>query len=141
MKPVVLAPILGTVYSMAELPLPTVAAISVRLLGQAAGGMALFVTGLILSAQRFRLTWNTAWATVTVNILQPLVAFAIARVIGAPPDITKITVLLAALPSGFFGLLFGSNYSVNSEEASSTVIASTVAAMLTLAVAIALLYG
>jgi malonate transporter len=48
---------------------------------------------------------------------------------------------MAALPSGFFGILFGSSYGLVSEESGSMVIASTVTSMLTLALAIAWLYG
>jgi malonate transporter len=140
-RPIVLAPIAGTLCSLLGLALPDVAIASLRLIGQAAGGMALFVTGLILSAQQFRLRWNIVLATVTTNILQPLIAFGIASLLTAPREITHVAVLMAALPSGFFGILFGSSYGHNSEDAGSAVIASTLASMFTLAVAIAWLYG
>lgn len=139
-KPIVLAPVIGTLFSLLSWSLPAVAVASLRQIGQAAGGLALFVTGLILSAQRFRLSWNVALATIIANIIQPLLAFAIALVLGAPAAIMKISVLMAALPCGFFGILFGSSYGLDSEESGSTVIASTVVSMFTLAVAIAWLY-
>ncbi|PII15846.1 malonate decarboxylase subunit [Stenotrophomonas indicatrix] len=141
LKPIVLAPIAGTLIAMLGWKLPTVASVSLTQIGQAAGGMALFVTGLILSAQRFRLTWNTAIATITVTVAQPLLALGIARMIGAPDDITRIAVLMAALPSGFFGILFGVNAGVASEESGSMVIASTLASVVTLAVTIGWLYS
>jgi malonate transporter and related proteins len=140
-RPIVLAPIAGMLCSLLGLALPAVAIASLRLIGQAAGGMALFVTGLILSAQQFRLRWNVVLATVTTNILQPLIAFGIASLLTAPREITQVAVLMAALPSGFFGILFGSSYGHSSEDAGSAVIASTLASMFTLAVAIAWLYG
>lgn len=139
-RPIVLAPIAGTLCSLLGIPLPVVAIASFRLIGQAAGGMALFVTGLILSAQQFRLRWNVALATVTTNILQPLLAWGIASLLTAPKEITHVAVLMAALPSGFFGILFGANYGRTSEDAGSAVIASTLASMFTLAMAIAWLY-
>jgi len=49
-------------------------------------------------------------------------------------------ILLAALPSGFFGILFGVNYEVVSAEAGSIVIASTAASVVTLAIAIVVLF-
>jgi malonate transporter and related proteins len=140
-KPIVLAPVIGTLFSLLSWSLPAVAVASLRQIGQAAGGLALFVTGLILSAQRFRLSWNVALATIVTNIIQPLLAFAIAYLLGAPVAIMKISVLMAALPSGFFGILFGSSYGLIPEEYGSMVIASTVMSMLTLALAIAWLYG
>jgi malonate transporter len=140
-RPIVLAPIAGTLCSLFGLALPDVAIASLRLIGQAAGGMALFVTGLILSAQQFRLRWNVLLAALTTNILQPLIALGIASVLTAPKDITHVAVLMAALPSGFFGILFGASYGHTSEDAGSAVIASTLASMFTLAAAIAWLYG
>jgi malonate transporter len=140
-KPMVLGPVIGTLFSLLNWRLSPIAVASLRQMGQVSGGLALFVTGLILSAQRFRLSWNVALATLTVNVVQPLVAFVIAKMLGAPASIMKISVLMAALPSGFFGILFGSNYGLVSEESDSTVIASTGVSMLTLAVAIAWLYG
>jgi len=140
-KPIVIAPIIGAAFSLLEWHLPAVAAASLRQIGQAAGGLALFVTGLILSAQRFRLNANTLLAVATINIAKPLLALSIAHLLGATAEVTRIAVLMAALPAGFFGILFGKNYGISSEEAGSAVIASTVVSMLTLALVIVWLYG
>ena len=50
---------------------------------------------------------------------------------------TKLSVVMAALPSGFFGILFGTSYRRISDEANSTIIASTIFSAATLAGAIA----
>jgi malonate transporter and related proteins len=139
-KPIVLAPLFGAALSLCGLrPSPVIDA-SLQLVGQAAGGVALFLTGLILSAQPFRLDWNVAGATILSNVFRPLLALAIVAMLPLPPAIAKVSVLLAALPSGFFGILFGVNYRVGSAEAGSMVIASTVFSVVSLAVTIALLY-
>jgi malonate transporter len=52
-----------------------------------------------------------------------------------------MSVLMAALPSGFFGILFGANAGFSSEDSGAIVIASTVAGAGTLALSIAWLYG
>lgn len=139
-KPIVLAPILGTLLSLSGLKLNTIANASLELIGQAAGGVALFLTGLILSAQPFRLDWKIVGATATANVIQPLLVVAIVYAFSVSLDIAKVSILLAALPSGFFGILFGVNYNVNSAAAGSIVIASTVFSIVTLAITIALLY-
>ena len=41
-------------------------------------------------------------------------------------DVKRATILLAAVPSGFFGVLFGLRYGVKSQQAGSTLIASSV---------------
>ena len=135
-KPIVLAPVFGTLVSLAGWPLPNVAVASLREIGSAAGGMALFVTGLVLSQRGFRLTRNTLLGVAVANIAQPCLTFAICVGLGASVEITKLSVVMAALPSGFFGILFGTSYGRASDEANSMIIASTVFSAFTLAVTI-----
>jgi malonate transporter and related proteins len=141
LKPIVLAPAAGILISLAGWRLPTLATPALRQMGQVAGGLALFVTGLILSMQRFRLNGNVVLATIVVTVIQPLLAFVVARALGASADVLKMSVLMAALPSGFFGILFGANAGFSSEDSGAIVIASTVAGAGTLALSIAWLYG
>jgi malonate transporter len=102
--------------------------------------VALFLTGLILSAQPFRLNWNVAGATVTGNVIRPLLAVAIIHVFPVASEIAKVSILLAVLASGFFGILFELNYRVDPAEAGSMVIATTVFSIATLAIAVGTLY-
>jgi len=139
-KPIVLAPVFGALLSLSGMPLGPVAHASLELVGQAAGGVALFLTGLILSAQPFRLDGQVVVATLVSNIARPLLVVAIAMLLPVPSDLVKISILLAALPSGFFGILFGVNYKLESAASGSMVIASTVFSIATLAVAIGVLY-
>ena len=139
-KPIVLAPVFGTALSLSGLKLNSVLDASLQLVGQAAGGVALFLTGLILSAQPFRLDWKVTQATIVSNVIRPLLVVAVVLVFPVPTEIAKVSILLAALPSGFFGILFGVNYKLDSAQAGSMVIASTVFSIVSLAVVIALLY-
>ena len=139
-KPIVIAPVFGTALSLSGLKLNPVLDASLLLVGQAAGGVALFLTGLILSAQPFRLDWKVTQATIVSNVIRPLLAVALVLVFPVPTEIAKVSILLAALPSGFFGILFGVNYKLDSAQAGSMLIASTVFSIVSLAVVIALLY-
>ncbi len=139
-KPIVLAPVLGVLLSLSGLNPDAVARASLVLIGQAAGGVALFLTGLILSAQPFRLDRNVVGATLLSNVVQPLLVVAIVAVLPVPSEVAKVAILLSALPPGFFGILFGVNYGVASAETGSIVIAATVSSIVTLAIAIAILY-
>ena len=47
------------------------------LIGDAAPGVALFLTGLILSAQPFRLDWKVVIATWIADIIRPLLTAAV----------------------------------------------------------------
>jgi malonate transporter len=139
-KPVVMAPVLGILFSLSGLSLGAVTVASLMLIGQSAAGMALFLTGLILSAQSFRLDWKVVGATGTADVIRPLLAAAIVHLFPVPSEIAKVSILLAAAPSGFFGILFAENYRVRSPEVGSMVIASTVFSIATLAITIGILY-
>ena len=139
-KPVVLAPAFGILFSVCELKTGQVIDGCLLLIGQAAPGMALFLTGLILSAQPFRLDWNVVAATAMANIVRPLLTVAIVTAVPVSAETFKVTILLAAAPSGFFGILFAVNYRLDSAAAGSMVFASTVVSIATMAIAIAVLF-
>jgi len=67
-------------------------------------------------------------------------AVAVVYLVPVPPEVAKTTILLAAAPSGFFGILFAVNYRLDSATAGSIVTASTVFSILTMAIAIAVLF-
>lgn len=139
-KPVVVAPGLGILLSLCELQLGRVVDACLFLIGQAAPGVALFLTGLILSSQQFQLGWKVIGATAMANIMRPALTAAVMFALPVSADTFKVAVLLAAAPSGFFGILFAVNYRLDYSTASSMVIASTVSSIATTAVAIAALY-
>ncbi|HEY9212539.1 MAG TPA: AEC family transporter [Ancylobacter sp.] len=139
-KPVVLAPALGILFSLCGLKTGSVIDACLLLIGQAAPGVALFLTGLIVSSQAFRLNWKIVGATAMADIIRPLLTAAVVFSLPISPETARIAVLLAALPSGFFGILFAVNYRLDSGAAGSMVAASTVFSILTMAIAIAVLF-
>lgn len=140
-KPVVWAPALGVVLSLSDLKLDPLVHACLVLIGSAAAGVALFLTGLVLSAQALRIDWRVVVATGAADILRPLLAVAIVYGFHLGPDVAKTAILLAALPSGFFGILFAVNYRLDSATVGSMVIASTGFSVMTLAIAIATLFS
>ncbi|MBR1132188.1 AEC family transporter [Bradyrhizobium iriomotense] len=139
-KPVVWAPALGVVFSLSGLKLDPLVHACLVLIGNAAAGVALFLTGLVLSAQSLRVDWRVVAATGAADILRPLLAVAIVYGFHLGPDVAKTAILLAALPSGFFGILFAVNYRLDSATVGSMVITSTGFSIVTLAIAIATLF-
>lgn len=124
LKPIVLAPIIGMVLSLADIDLPHLLASSLTLIGVGSGGVALFLTGLILSSQAFTPNGNVVSGTLLKNVAHPLLAAALVLALAAPPVIGREAIILSAVPSGFFGILFGLRYRVVSVDAGSTLIAS-----------------
>ena len=139
-KPVVLAPALGILFSLCELKTGRIIEACLLLIGQAAPGVALFLTGLILSGQSFRSNWTVVGAIGLGNIIRPLLTAAVVFVLPVPSETAKVAILLSALPSGFFGILFAVNYKLDSATVGSIVIASTGFSIVTMAIAIAVLF-
>ncbi|WP_396604507.1 AEC family transporter [Bradyrhizobium sp. YCK136] len=76
-KPVVLAPAAGILLSLSDVSLDALAHACLALIGSAAAGVALFLTGAILSAQSFRLDWRIVAATAASDVVRPLLAIAV----------------------------------------------------------------
>src|SRR5271154_293057 len=140
-KPIVLSPILAVAFVLTGIGLPDPLTRSFTLMGQVAGGAGLFLTGLILSAQKLGLGINASIQTLLANVAHPLLAAALAWLFALPPLTAREAIVLSALPVGFFGVLFGLRFNKSSEVAGTTLIASTVLSAATLAAAIYLTAG
>jgi malonate transporter and related proteins len=140
-KPVVFGPIIGVIFSLSGIPLASFIVQSLQLIGQAAGGAALFVTGVILSAQNVLFSRNVISGAILKNVVHPLLALGLILALPMDRDTARAALLLCALPSGFFGVLFGLRYGKDSHEAGSTLIISSLASIVTLAIALVLTAG
>jgi malonate transporter len=140
-RPIVWAPVAGMAFSLLSIHLPDIAVPMLNLIGQCTAGVALFLTGLILSAQPFRLEGNAITGVILKNIVQVALMYGFVRLLAVPAPAARQGVLLAAVPAGFFGTVFGARYGVASIEASSTLIASTLFSIVTLSLAIYLTAG
>jgi malonate transporter and related proteins len=132
-NPVFWAPVLGVFIAAINFHMPDYVEKGLTILGAATEGTALFVTGLIVSAQRFRMNWSVGWAVLAKNVIQPALCFAVVFPLAMPLQQIKYVVLLSAIPCGFFGILFGKGFNATPEVASSSLIASTVLGIFTLA--------
>lgn len=131
-NPVFWVPIIGVVLVLIQLRPPIYLNSSLSILGGATEGTALFVTGLIASAQKFKFSWGVGGAVITKNVVQPVLCLVIALLFGISHEQTTYLVLLSALSGGFFGILFGESFDANSDLASSSLIATTVLSVFTL---------
>ncbi len=136
LKPIVICPIVGIVISLTGIPLPGLIATSLQVIGVSAGGVALFLTGLILSSQKLHLTPNVLISVGLRNIVHPLFTYGLVLLFRLPEPSARAAILLTALPSGFFGILFGLRYGKQPSTAGSTLIVSTLLSVVTLTVAI-----
>lgn len=123
-KPVFWAPMLGLLTVLIGFHLPSYLDRSLTIFSSATAGSALFLTGLVVSVQRFQLTGGVIWAVFVKNILQPALCLVVARSLSLPMELTHSVVLMTAIPCGFFGLVFGKGFDVTPPVASAGLIAS-----------------
>jgi predicted permease len=102
-------------------------------MGTATAGGALFLTGLIISAQRFSLNVSVLLCGLAKNAVQPAICLALALVFGMPVETLRWVVLIAAVPSGFFGIVFGKGFNVTPRSASSSLAFSYLLSLISLA--------
>lgn len=131
-KPVILAPIAGLLWLLLGIKIPTSLGSSLDLIGKSTVGLALFLTGLLLSAQPFRLSTNVFTSIFIKNFVQPAIAVALVLLLQLRGDLGHEAFLLAALPAGFFGTVFGARYDVSSVEINSTLVLSTAISIITI---------
>ncbi|MFC6645495.1 AEC family transporter [Granulicella cerasi] len=135
-RPVIVAPLLGLLLSLSGYTLPPVIASSLDLIGKATIGIALFLTGLILSAQRFRFSWTTAVSVLAKNLLQPVIVWLLMRWFGVHGTLAQQLFLLSCVPAGFFGTVFGARQGLRSCDAGATLVLSTLFGAATLPLAV-----
>ena len=139
LKPVVLAPIAGVLASVCGWTLPDLLSQSLNIIGSTTAGLALFSTGLVLAAQPFKLDAQAGFGVLLSNVVQPLIALVLVSLLGVPKAIAGQAILLAAIPCGSFGILFGLSYGVRDTSAGTTLVASSLLSAVTLSSTIVLL--
>jgi malonate transporter and related proteins len=132
-KPLVWAPVLGTVFAFFSIHLANYLELSLATMGSATTGAALFLTGLVVSAQAFRLDRAVIISVLGKNIVQPAFSLLLATAIGMEPHQRDYVVLLSAVPCGFVGILFGKNFpGTVPQVANASLIASYIAGLFTM---------
>lgn len=118
-KPIVWGPLLGVVLSAIGIKMPDLLLASIKPLGLAATAAALFLTGVILSARKLQLNALIATSTIVKLLVQPFIAWGLVMLLGLHGSIAITAILMIALAAGFFGVVFGNRFGVQSPDAGS----------------------
>ena len=132
-RPVCWSPVLGIVFVLCNLSLPTYLERTLTLLSNTTAGVALFLTGLMVSAQRLHFNRAVCAAVFTKNFLQPVVCLGLAILFKMPSQEIRYLVLISAIPCGFFGIVFGKGFGATPATASSSLIVSYLVGIISLA--------
>ncbi|SFN39013.1 malonate transporter [Izhakiella capsodis] len=140
-KPIVWGPLLGVILSAAHIKTPDILLASIKPLGLAATAAALFLTGMILSARKLQLNTVVNLSTVVTLLVQPFIAWCIVLLLGLHDSVAITAILMMALSGGFFGVVFGNRFGVQSPDAEAVLLLSSSLSILTLPLFITLTSG
>ncbi|NDJ59120.1 AEC family transporter [Enterobacteriaceae bacterium 4M9] len=140
-KPIVLGPLLGVILSALGIHMPDLVLAALKPLGLAATAAALFLTGVILSARRLKINTMVIISSITTMLIQPFIAWGIVLALGLHGQVAITAVLMVALSAGFFGVVFGNRFGVQSPDAEAVLLISSVLCILTLPLFISLTSG
>lgn len=107
----------------------------------AATAAALFLTGVILSARKLQLNALIATSTLVKLLVQPFIAWGLVMLLGLHGSIAITAILMIALAAGFFGVVFGNRFGVQSPDAEAVLLLSSVLCILSLPLFITLTSG
>jgi len=140
-NPIIMATVLGILYSLSGLPLPAVVEQTLSFIGGAAAPSALFALGASLSLRRIGGSLGPAAMMVAAKLfLHPFLAFvAFAYLLELDPLWVNAGVIFAACPVGLNVYVFAQHYEVAIETASSAILISTSLAMVTITALLLLL--
>jgi predicted permease len=134
LNPIIMATVLGILYGVSGLGLPSVAERTLSFLGGAAAPSALFALGASLSLRRIAGSLGPAAAMVVAKLfLHPLLAFVIfAYLLELDQSWVNAGVIFAACPVGLNVYVFAQHYEVAIATASSAILISTALALVTI---------
>lgn len=131
-KPIVWGPVLGVAISALGITFPPGVLMAIQPLGLAATAAALFLTGVILSARTLRINGAVILGCLTRLLIQPLVAWGGVLLLGLHGQIAIAAVLMSALSAGFFGVVFGNRFGVQSADAEAVLLLTSLLCILSL---------
>ena len=132
-QPVCWAPVLALVLLLAGIRLPKSLHLSMTLLGQATGGVALFASGIILFYQKIALNLPVITSIVFRNIIVPLALWGILLLTGLPHELVEESVITMAIPVASIVIILAVEYHIAEKEMASTLFVSTVISFITIA--------
>jgi malonate transporter len=137
-QPIVWAPVIAFAIVMAGIHIPPLLVHSLTLLGQAAGGVALFATGIVLASGGMTIRRSVVTLVALKNIVPPALVLIALRLFAYHNPIVSQAVLTTAIPMMPIVIMFAMQYRVAQAEAAAEVFLSSVSSVITMGVFIAL---
>ncbi|MEQ8396462.1 AEC family transporter [Thalassobaculum sp.] len=133
-NPIIMATLLGILWGIAGLPMPSLVSKTFGFLGQAGPPAALFALGATLAYRRVRGSVGSASGMVVLKLFAhpALVFLTLTLVVPVEPFWVHAAVVFAACPVGANVYVFAQHYGVQVTAASAAILVSTGLSMLTI---------
>lgn len=132
-QPLVFAALLAFILALCGVQMPKLLAPTFITLGQSAGGLAMFATGIILFSHELKLTKQIAVNVFCRNLMIPLVIWGLMVVFNVPTNVIQVVVITLAIPTAAIPTILAIRYQVNDTEIAATQFYSTVFAIVSMA--------
>ncbi len=137
--PVILPILLGLAWNASDLPLPAWSQQPLGFLASAAGPLLLVLMGAQLSRMQLSThLYPGLLLCIAKNMLHPLAVALVCWLVDLPPLPSAVAIVCAALPMGVNVFLFSQRYRVNEELTTAAIALSSLASLLSVTVALAL---
>lgn len=126
-NPLIIAILSGTLFSLTGIPLPQMIDKPVSMLGTIAVPLALLALGMSLAAYKVKDGLKESYAICLLKlIVQPLVIWGLAVLLGLPPLESKVVVLLGSMSVGINVYLMSQQFNALTGPAATSMLLSTV---------------
>ena len=135
-KPLIWVPLLGAFIVIMDIHVPNQIDAMFLLIGSTTGGVALFLTGIIIATHRLKIDTEAALNVLGKLVLQPVIMgiAVVAFAIGEP--LAQEGILLAALASSALVSLIATKYQVYENQCAATVLLTTLLLFATFPIAV-----
>jgi predicted permease len=141
-NPLIIAILTGTAVGLSGLELHHWVDVTLDSIGKATAPLALLVLGMGLAEYDVREGWDRSLALCVLKlVVQPLVVWALAALLGLPPVETSAVVLLASLSIGINVYMMAVQFGTLQSTIASSLVLSTGLASITTPVLLALLHA
>jgi predicted permease len=137
-QPIVWVPVLAFGIVLSGASIPQFIGRSLSLLGHAAGGVALFGSGIVLASRTIKVNEHVLFLVFLKNIVQPALVLGGLRWLDYGNPIVSQAVLTTAIPSMPMVILLAVQYRAAEAETASAVFLSVIGSVLTMGAFIAL---
>lgn len=110
------------ILSAIGIKMPELVLAAIKPLGLSATAAALFLTGVILSARKLQINTMVITSTIAKLLIQPAIAWGIVLIFGLHGSVAITAILMIALSAGFFGVVFGNRFGVQSPDAEAVLL-------------------